>query len=199
MAQIQEPRYEQLAARTLGVKGPGTLSFVENSVFSTLALDTNAPYEHWYPQQIKRYHIYASISAGGGQYPALALWNTYQDQIVVVERLHLRVGGAMTVAIEHTLGSIGGPGGSAANGRPTDLRVEPYSITGIGRQILLGAAAFGTRSYEYSVPTTVPITLDVPFVLGYQDFIIAIGQTAAALMVATWDFHMRTVLPAEGS
>jgi len=57
VAQINQDRYETLAARVLGVKGPGVFGHAEDAVFAGLALDTNAPIEFWYPQRIHRYGI----------------------------------------------------------------------------------------------------------------------------------------------
>ena len=88
MAQINQDRYETLAARVLGVKGAGIFGHAEDAVFAGLALDTNAPVEMWYPQRIYRYGIGRFIAAHATQAGGIELRNNTSDQLWIVEHLN---------------------------------------------------------------------------------------------------------------
>jgi len=85
VAQINQDRYETLAARVLGVKGAGIFGHAEDAIFAGLALDTNAPVEFWYTQRIYRFGAGRSIGAAVGAHGGIELRNTTDDQLWVVE------------------------------------------------------------------------------------------------------------------
>lgn len=87
MAQINQNRYETLAARVLGVKGAGIFGHAEDAVFAGLALDTNAPIELWYPQRIYRYGIGRLLAAHATQAGGIELRNTSDDQLWIVDQV----------------------------------------------------------------------------------------------------------------
>jgi len=87
VAQINQDRYETLAARVLGVKGPGVFGHAEDAVFAGLALDTNSPVEFWYTQRIYRFGLGRSIAPSAGAYGGVELRNTTTDQLWVVEEV----------------------------------------------------------------------------------------------------------------
>ena len=87
MAQINQDRYETLAARALGVKGAGIFGHAEDAIFAGLALDTNAPIELWYPQRIFRFGAGREVAAHATQRGGVELRNTTQDQLWIVEEV----------------------------------------------------------------------------------------------------------------
>ena len=89
MAQINQDRYETLAARVLGVKGAGIFGHAEDAVFAGLALDTNAPVEFWYPQRIYRFGLGRYQAAAAGQASGFQLRNGTDDQLWVVDHVSL--------------------------------------------------------------------------------------------------------------
>jgi len=89
VAQINQDRYETLAARVLGVKGPGVFGHAEDAVFAGLALDTNAPIEFWYPQRIYRYGFGRYVAAVVGSSSGFELRNTTDDQLWVVAHVSM--------------------------------------------------------------------------------------------------------------
>jgi len=89
VAQINQDRYETLAARVLGVKGAGIFGHAEDAVFAGLALDTNAPVEFWYPQRIYRYGLGRYQAAHATQTSGFELRNTTDDQLWVVDYVSL--------------------------------------------------------------------------------------------------------------
>jgi len=96
VAQLNQDRYETLAARVLGVKGAGIFGHAEDAIFAGLALDTNAPVELWYPQRIYRYGAVADVPAHATQRGGLELRNDTQDQLWIVE--HVNCGGPTGIA-----------------------------------------------------------------------------------------------------
>jgi len=88
VAQINQDRYETLAARALGVKGAGIFGHAEDAIFAGLALDTNAPVEMWYPQRIYRFGWGGYVAAHATQSGGIELRNTTQDQLWIVEEVH---------------------------------------------------------------------------------------------------------------
>jgi len=89
VAQINQDRYETLAARVLGVKGAGIFGHAEDAVFAGLALDTNAPIELWYPQRIYRFGAGLYIPPHATQSGGIELRNSTQDQLWIVDELHV--------------------------------------------------------------------------------------------------------------
>ena len=89
MAQINQDRYETLAARVLGVKGAGIFGHAEDAVFAGLALDTNAPVEFWYPQRIYRFGLGRFQAAHATQASGFELRNGTDDQLWVVDHVSL--------------------------------------------------------------------------------------------------------------
>jgi len=87
VAQINQDRYETLAARVLGVKGAGIFGHAEDAVFAGLALDTNAPIEFWYPQRIYRWGLGRWQGAHATQAAGFELRNNTDDQLWVVEHV----------------------------------------------------------------------------------------------------------------
>lgn len=96
MAQINQDRYETLAARVLGVKGAGIFGHAEDAVFAGLALDTNAPIEFWYPQRIYRYGLGRYQAAHATQASGFELRNNTTDQLWVIEHVRLVADGSDT-------------------------------------------------------------------------------------------------------
>jgi len=88
VAQINQDRYEVLAARALGVKGAGILGHAEDAIFASLLLDTNSPVELWYPQRIYRFGVGLFVAAIAGRLGGIQLRNTSSDQVWVVEHVH---------------------------------------------------------------------------------------------------------------
>ena len=100
MAQINQDRYETLAARVLGVKGAGIFGHAEDAVFAGLALDTNAPVEFWYPQRIYRYGLGRYQAAHATQCGGFELRNNTTDQLWIVSHVGLlTTGGASEWAL----------------------------------------------------------------------------------------------------
>ena len=89
MAEINQNRYETLAARVLGVKGAGIFGHAEDALFAGLALDTNAPIELWYPQRIYRYGTGVQVGGHATQYGGLELRNSSTDQLWIVDHVEL--------------------------------------------------------------------------------------------------------------
>jgi len=85
VAQVNQNRYETLAARTLGVKGPGVFGHAEDAIFAGLALDTNSPIELWYPQRIYRYGVGVQVGGVVGAGGGIELRNTSLDQLWIVD------------------------------------------------------------------------------------------------------------------
>jgi len=88
VAQINQNRYETLAARVLGVKGAGIFGHAEDAVFAGLALDTNAPVELWYPQRIYRYGVGITVNAHATLRGGIELRNSSTDQLWIVDHLN---------------------------------------------------------------------------------------------------------------
>jgi len=99
VAQINQNRYETLAARVLGVKGAGIFGHAEDAVFAGLALDTNAPVEFWYPQRIYRYGVGIQISGHATNRCGIELRNSSTDQLWVVEHVNISVSGACDLTL----------------------------------------------------------------------------------------------------
>lgn len=93
MAQINQNRYETLAARVLGVKGAGIFGHAEDAVFAGLALDTNAPLELWYPQRIYRYGIGGLIVLHATQNGGFELRNSTTDMLWIIDHVVLSSSG----------------------------------------------------------------------------------------------------------
>ena len=89
VAQINQDRYETLAARVLGVKGAGVFGHAEDAVFAGLALDTNAPVEFWYPQRIYRWGVGRFQANAAGASSGFELRNGTDDQLWIVEDVTL--------------------------------------------------------------------------------------------------------------
>lgn len=89
VAQINQDRYETLAARVLGVKGAGIFGHAEDAVFAGLALDTNAPIEFWYPQRIYRWGLGRFQAAHATERGGFELRNSTTDQLWVLEHIGL--------------------------------------------------------------------------------------------------------------
>ena len=88
MAQINQDRYETLAARALGVKGAGILGHAEDAIFATLDIDANSPVELWYPQRIYRYGLGVFVAGTPGARGGIQVRNTTTDQLWIIDRVN---------------------------------------------------------------------------------------------------------------
>jgi len=96
VAQINQNRYETLAARVLGVKGAGIFGHAEDAVFAGLALDTNSPVELWYPQRIYRYGVGLTVGPHATGRGGMELRNSSTDQLWIVEEVNCSTGSGVT-------------------------------------------------------------------------------------------------------
>jgi len=81
---INVARFEQLASLVFQIKGPGSLTELEDAIFATFPIDASAPVEFLFPQRIYRFGAVFHTSAVGGQFPWNALVNPVGSNTIAV-------------------------------------------------------------------------------------------------------------------
>jgi len=195
VAQINQPRYEQFAGRVLGVKGPGTLTYLENSLFATLPVDTSAPFEFWQPQGIDRYVCTANQPGVAGQYGYMQVFNNSDGKLLVIED-HFVLPGANTFYWT-TIQKGGSVIGGAHNAYATDVRAANQ----IDRSCTIGTTAaappFGNDlGYHYASTTNTAI-VPAAVVLEPGDFFMVMLNTVNFAAWISISYHLRTQLTNE--
>ena len=199
MAQINQDRYETLAARVLGVKGAGIFGHAEDAVFAGLALDTNAPVEFWYPQRIYRFGLGRSQVGGAGVSSGFELRNTTDDQLWIID----------FVAVQSTSGGVTwqlwvGEGTTADFYATTllatqlDTRIPGSSSQDFGSQGtgLTTPPGYGRIAYEpCPVDTTCSFTPGVILAPGGSFIVNCQDHNKNAFL--TMFFHTRQAMPGE--
>lgn len=199
MAQINQDRYETLAARVLGVKGPGVFGHAEDAVFAGLALDTNAPIEFWYPQRIHRWGIGRVLAPHATQYGGVELRNATLDQLWVITHVGLSTesgatGWAGWVSDDETADFYP----TTLLGTNLDTRIPGASSQDFGSQGtgLATPPGFGRIFYERcEVGVTCHFTPGV--ILAPGGSFIANQDGANKNTYVTMSFHTRTAMPGE--
>ena len=103
MAKTNVGRYEQLAGRTLAIKGPGTFGHVQDEIMGVLPLDKNAPVDHWYPQGINRYAAHIYQAAVAGEHAFIQIINQTEDEIWTIEGFTLKPQANQLIGIARNL------------------------------------------------------------------------------------------------
>jgi len=198
VAQLNQDRYETLAARVLGVKGPGVFGHAEDAVFAGLALDTNSPVEFWYPQRIYRFGLGRSIAPHATQYGGVELRNNTTDQLWVVDEVR-----ASSNALSEWYLWVGE--GTTADYFPTvvlagnlDTRIPGSSSQDVGSQ---GTAGFTPPGFAAIDTVRCLGSTDCRFTPGVTlapggSFIINNSQGNTLCLVGM-TFHTRTAMPGE--
>lgn len=90
MALINRPIYEHFGARHLGVKGPGALTQLEESVMGTLPMDLSSPAPYWYLQGFRTFGAHKGQGAGGaGTYTKIGISLEDTDDLILVQILRV--------------------------------------------------------------------------------------------------------------
>lgn len=203
MAQINVDRYEALAARGLGVKGPGALTNIEDGIFSTLELDANGPAELLPLQRLYRFAAHSNFAAVAGENTGIQLINDSNAQVVVLERIIWRQPGGATQGLAISLqrddtSSIwsGGAGGILA--RALDSRVTPESLSGFARAgSRVGAIPAGYLEVAQPQALNGKLELEFPYVIAPGDALAVIANNVNAQQMMSLMFRVRDVLPSE--
>ena len=83
MALINRPMYEQFGARHLGVKGPGSLTTLEEGVMGVLPLDLSSDPMYWYLQGIRIFSMDLNQAEDAAKYSQIGLSvETTSQQII---------------------------------------------------------------------------------------------------------------------
>ena len=198
VAQINQDRYETLAARVLGVKGPGVFGHAEDAVFAGLALDTNAPVEFWYPQRIYRYGLGRFQAGAAGAAGGFELRNNTTDQLWVIE--HVQVAAGVATGVQLWVGEDTTADFYATTLLATQLDTR---IPGTGSQDFgsqgTGVASipgFGRISFEYCHANTI-CKYEPGVILTPGGSFIANNDSNNVAFTCSMRFHTRTAMPGE--
>ena len=198
MAQINQDRYETLAARVLGIKGAGIFGHAEDAIFAGLALDTNAPVELWYPQRIYRYGAGREVAAGAGLRAGLELRNSSTDQLWVVEHVNVSSTAASEFALwvgEDTTADFYATTMLATN---LDTRIAGASARDWGSQGAGLATIPGFGMIEKIVcAANTPCHFEPGVILGPGGSFIVNNLAAATAGIFGLTFHTRQAMPGE--
>lgn len=203
MASINTDRYESLAARGLGVKGPGALTSIEDGVFGTLPLDTRAPVEHHSIQRIFHYIVRANFAAVAAEFGQLQVGNLQSDALVVVDSFAFgtpHAGDILAASIDRGQTAFNGQlGGTLAIAQ--DTRITPETLAGfgaVGTDPGGGIPAGSTECFRYAMQTNNPPVWDnFPIVLGPGGLFTLGCMTVNTLIRGYIRFHIRATLPGE--
>jgi len=198
VAQINQNRYETLAARVLGVKGAGIFGHAEDAIFAGLALDTNAPLELWYPQRIYRYGAGREVAAGATTRAGIEVRNSSTDQLFVIEHVNCSAPAACDFALwvgEDTTADFYGTTMLATN---LDTRIAGASARDWGSQGagLATIPAFGKIDHIICAANT-PCHFEPGVILGPGGSFIANNLTANTTTRFGITFHTRQAMPSE--
>lgn len=196
MAQMNIGRYERLASQAFGVKGPGTLGMIENSIFATFPVDTGAPVEFWQEQNIQRYMSYEENAAVAGQFGGIQVRNIEPDMLTVIERIHLGPSTATNyvgVFIGDNVTTNYFP--TPMEGFPLDTR-NPRAGTYVpGTEGTVAGFPPPNHNQVFSAYLGIggQLTLDFPVVLGQWGAIILQATTANILTRFAIEYHVRPI------
>lgn len=203
MSQLNVDRYEALASRALGVKGPGSLGQIQDDVFPSLLIDANAPFEMWALQRLFPYMASMNQAAVAAENAILQLRNTSTDALLVVDWFVLGsdVNSEILVASvdRGTTGFYAGSAGILCIAM--DGRVTPESLSGFAARGTSAAGAVPVGHLElFRISTQAvqpPRIPNVPIVLAPGDSFCIGNNTANSLTRASIRFHLRDALPGE--
>jgi hypothetical protein len=201
MAAINVDRYESFSARALGIKGPGALTRLEDGIFATLALDCDAPVEHWWEQRIYRFSAFCNCAAEAGKFGQIVVINPSTDSLLVVERFNIRCSSDdhISVSIQRDSGAI--PTDlSGVLSRALDTRIEPESLAGFAAAGADNGGAVPTGYLEtcrIPCPGATGIQYDYPCVVGPGGGLSLGVNTAAKSFTGNIEYHLRAALPGE--
>ena len=199
MAQINQDRYETLAARVLGVKGAGIFGHAEDAVFAGLALDTNAPVEFWYPQRIYRYGLGRYQGPHATQSSGFELRNSTTDQLWIVDHVALATtSGAGNWILWVGEGTTADFYATTLLAAQLDTRLPGSSSQDFGSQGtgLIVPPGYGQMARE-ACPDGVACKWDPGVVLAPGGSFIANSGNANQNAYCTMFFHTRQAMPGE--
>jgi len=200
VAQINQDRYETLAARALGVKGAGIFGHAEDAIFASLLVDANSPRELWYPQRIYTYGIGVVVNALAALRGGIQLRNTSLDQLWIIDHVNCSSGSGVAewslwvgegITVDHYASDL-----LASN---LDTRIPGDTVRDFGSQ---GTAAVVIppnhgRIDVVQCPQNVPCDFDPKVVLSPGGSFIALNETANQKNRFGMYFHTRQAMPGE--
>ena len=199
MAQINQDRYETLAARALGVKGAGIFGHAEDAIFAGFALDTNSPVEFWYSQRIYRYGIGVAVSGVSSARSGVQVRNTTADQLWIIDTVTMSAEAIADLSLwigEDTTADFFPAALLASN---LDTRIPGSAVQDLGSQgtnVLANPPGHG-RIQHLQWPAYSAVTFHPGVVLGPGGSFIANNEQAnATTRFGVW-FHTRQAMPGE--
>lgn len=196
MPQMNEGRYENWAARVLQVKGPGTLTFLEGSLFGMVPLDTAAPVEFWTDQRIDRFIVSNAVAAVAGEFSGQQIRNITDDQLYIIERVMHR-----PLANSEFFFSFGPVSANffgtpllakALDGRiPRFNTFVPGTLGSNPSNIVLGTEIV----YRGRAVTSTETVLEFPCVVPPGFAFTVVNQTANQGIQLNIEFHTRSFVP----
>ena len=198
MAQINQDRYETLAARVLGVKGAGIFGHAEDAVFAGLALDTNAPIEFWYTQRIYRYGMGRYQAGAAGSTAGFEIRNTTVDQLWVIEDVSLTPYTNAGVALWVGEGTTSDFYATTLLATQLDTRIPATGGQDFGSQGtgLATPPGYGRLAFDYC-PTLNRCQWEPGVILAPGGSFIANIDSASIALFGTIRFHTRQAMPGE--
>lgn len=198
MGQMNEGRYESWAARVLNVKGPGTLTHLENSLFAMVPLDAAGPVEFWDPQRIDRFSTRAQANAGGvGTYAGMQIRNLTDDQLYVIERVFFRP--AATADIGFFIGQNIAVNTFATPypGKALDTRNARFNTFVPGTFGTTGITTPTGHEYVCQVKESAANVgwVDFPAVIGPGGSFVVLNQVDNVALMVNIEFHTRSFVP----
>lgn len=199
MAQLNISRFEQLAARIFGVKGAGTLTYIKNSVFGTIPLDTAGPVEFWQPQGINRYSARSTVGATAAEYGGLELRNPPDsNEIWVNEAVWVVEAANREYAIDVDDSNSADFYGSGLIAQSLDTRIQPTARIDVGSAGTDVSANPAGLAFKFRVGLQESTVIGFPAVLIPGSSLFLVKQTLnEAIVQAGFIFHVRQALPGE--
>ena len=181
MAKLQTGRFERLSARTYGIKGPGALVDLDETVLGVVLLERQGGFESHLIQDWQTFSTRNSRGAVAGQFSYILISNPVDsNRIVVVDSWQRN-----NAIVHEVFITRGVPPGFVAGtvGQPIDTRI-PASTEPTARCFVLNSAIGGFGSI-ITMPATAEI-IRFPVMLGPDgSLVFRAGNVNTALTLST--------------
>lgn len=177
MAQMNRSQFETWAARFANVKGPGTLTYLENSLFATMPLDRVAPVEHHVLQRIYPYTAGRQVGGIAAEYGGFSIYAPADDDICIIESVTVAIDVNQTYRVfERGIITTPFATSNALNVMPRDWRNPQTPQFGFWGTSASAAPGGWTQIGQFRVPANSSYTF-------YPDFVVNPGRQWLILLV----------------